>query len=111
VAQQLKLTVLAIRTCALPLGRGALTLGTLRPLPTEPLHIPPLCLGERGTAAQVQGCLMPVTRAGAVRLALSSVQCCHPCTFACLAIHSTVQPVASLPGLYLAPSSNHASSK
>lgn len=44
-AQQLKLTVLAIRTCALPLGRGALTLGTLRPLPTEPLHIPPLCLG------------------------------------------------------------------
>ncbi|KAI3425098.1 hypothetical protein D9Q98_008476 [Chlorella vulgaris] len=47
VAQQLKLTVLAIRTCALPLGRGALTLGTLRPLPTEPLHIPPLCLAGR----------------------------------------------------------------
>lgn len=45
-AQQLKLTVLAIRSCALPLGRGALTLGTLRPLPTEPLHIPPLCLGD-----------------------------------------------------------------
>ena len=45
-AQQLKLTVLAIRVCALPLGRGALTLGTLRPLPTEPLHIPPLCLGQ-----------------------------------------------------------------
>ncbi|PSC69420.1 anaphase-promoting complex subunit 1 isoform X2 isoform B [Micractinium conductrix] len=46
-AQQLKLTVLAIRSCALPLGRGALTLGTLRPLPTEPLHIPPLCLAGR----------------------------------------------------------------
>ncbi|KAL4443950.1 hypothetical protein ABPG75_011687 [Micractinium tetrahymenae] len=46
-AQQLKLTALAIRTCALPLGRGALTLGTLRPLPTEPLHIPPLCLAGR----------------------------------------------------------------
>ena len=32
-------------------GRGALTLGTLRPLPTEPLHIPPLCLGGWWTGA------------------------------------------------------------
>jgi hypothetical protein len=28
-------------------GRGALTLGTLHPLPTEPLHIPTLCLAAR----------------------------------------------------------------
>eukprot|EP00983_Pelagomonas_calceolata_P049878 1141696-Pelagomonas_calceolata.AAC.1 len=34
----------------LPIGRGALTLGTARPLPTEPLVIPPLCLS--GLAAQ-----------------------------------------------------------
>lgn len=34
----------------LPAGRGALTLGTLRPLPTEPLHIPPLCLGAADVA-------------------------------------------------------------
>lgn len=34
----------AIRTMALAFGRGALTLGTARPLPTEPLVIPPLCL-------------------------------------------------------------------
>lgn len=33
-------------------GRGALTLGTLRPLPTEPLHIPPLCLGGYPGAAR-----------------------------------------------------------
>jgi anaphase-promoting complex subunit 1 len=34
----------AICTMALALGRGALTLGTAHPLPTEPLVIPPLCL-------------------------------------------------------------------
>ena len=38
-------------------GRGALTLGTLRPLPTEPLHIPPLCLGE-DQYPLCQGCCM-----------------------------------------------------
>jgi hypothetical protein len=31
-------------TCA---GRGALTLGTLHPLPTEPLQIPVLCMAGR----------------------------------------------------------------
>lgn len=34
----------AVRTMALALGRGALTLGSAHPLPTEPLVIPPLCL-------------------------------------------------------------------
>ncbi|GAB4821235.1 hypothetical protein N2152v2_008281 [Parachlorella kessleri] len=45
--QQVKLTTLAVRTMALPLGRGALTLSTLHPLPTEPLHIPVLCMAGR----------------------------------------------------------------
>ncbi|KAK9828929.1 hypothetical protein WJX72_002853 [[Myrmecia] bisecta] len=45
--QQQRLMGLAVRTMALPVGRGALTLGTLRPLPTEPLAIPPLCLSGR----------------------------------------------------------------
>lgn len=45
--QQNRLMVLAVRTMALPLGRAALTLGTLRPLPTEPLRIPVLCLAGR----------------------------------------------------------------
>lgn len=31
----------------LRVGRGALTLGTLNPLPTEPLHIPSLNLAGR----------------------------------------------------------------
>ncbi|KAK9819157.1 hypothetical protein WJX81_007920 [Elliptochloris bilobata] len=46
-AQQARLMALATRTMALPLGRGALTLGTLRPLPTEPLPVPALCLAGR----------------------------------------------------------------
>ena len=32
-------------------GRGALTLGVLRPLPTEPLQIPALSLGELSATA------------------------------------------------------------
>lgn len=39
-AQQAKLWQLSLRTMALPMGRGAFTFGTLRPLPTEPLEIP-----------------------------------------------------------------------
>lgn len=47
----------------LPAGRGALTLGTLRPLPTEPLHIPPLCLGAADVARLADGvsCFCSVT--------------------------------------------------
>ena len=35
------------RADCLRAGRGALTLGTLHPLPTEPLHIPTLCMAGR----------------------------------------------------------------
>ncbi|KAL0039031.1 hypothetical protein WJX77_005730 [Trebouxia sp. C0004] len=45
--QQARLLALGMRTMTLPLGRGALTLGTLRPIPTEPLCIPDLCLAGR----------------------------------------------------------------
>ncbi|KAK9834947.1 hypothetical protein WJX84_010452 [Apatococcus fuscideae] len=45
--QQAQLLSLASRTMALPLGRGALTLGTFHPLPTEPLAMPPLVLAGR----------------------------------------------------------------
>eukprot|EP00887_Chlorella_sp_A99_P005912 scaffold29.g5912.t1 len=45
--QQVRLTILVVRNMAQSFGRGALTLGTLRPLPTEPLHIPPLSLAGR----------------------------------------------------------------
>lgn len=41
---QLKLMCCATRTMALPLGRGAFTLGTLRAQPTQPIVIPPLNL-------------------------------------------------------------------
>lgn len=34
----------ASRTMALPLGRGAATLATRRPLPTEPASVPSMCL-------------------------------------------------------------------
>ena len=43
-AQQAKLWQLGLRTMALPVGRGAFTYGTLKPLPTEPLEIPTLNL-------------------------------------------------------------------
>jgi hypothetical protein len=40
----MQLLAAASRTMVLAIGRGALTLGTARPLPTEPLVIPPLVL-------------------------------------------------------------------
>ena len=43
-AQQAKLWQLGLRTMALPVGRGAFTYGTLKPLPTEHLEIPTLNL-------------------------------------------------------------------
>lgn len=45
--QQQLLSALGRRTMALPLGRGALGLATLLPLPTEPLSIPLLSLSGR----------------------------------------------------------------
>ena len=45
--QQVKLMVLGFRTMALPFGRGAVTLGTLQPLPTEQLRIPTMCLAGK----------------------------------------------------------------
>jgi len=42
--QQAQLLVLASRALALPIGRGALTLGSVVPIATEPLRIPPLLL-------------------------------------------------------------------
>lgn len=48
-AQQSRLLALACRTMARPLGRGALTLGTVQPLPTQGLGVPPLALGGRLT--------------------------------------------------------------
>ncbi len=38
-----------MRTMAIAVGRGALHLGTLTPLPTESLSVPPMCLsGQTG---------------------------------------------------------------
>jgi len=45
--KQEKLSLLCRRVMALPLGRGMMTLGTLEPLPTEPLPIPVMCLAGR----------------------------------------------------------------
>lgn len=45
--QQIKLMVLAFRTMALNFGRGALTLSTVKPLPTEALRIPTMCLAGK----------------------------------------------------------------
>lgn len=42
--QQALLMAAASRTMALPVGRGALTLGTLKTLPGETLEVPMLCL-------------------------------------------------------------------
>ena len=44
---QPRLWALANRTCALPLGRGAFTLGTWHPLPASTLPVPFLCLAGR----------------------------------------------------------------
>lgn len=43
----MRLWILARRTLALPFGRGAFTLGTADPLPTEPLSIPKVSLAGR----------------------------------------------------------------
>jgi len=45
--KQSKLLLLCTRSTAAPLGRGMLTLGTLRPLLSEPLVIPEICLAGR----------------------------------------------------------------
>lgn len=44
VKQQAALLSAAMRTMAMPLGRGALTLGLSEPLPGEQLAVPLLCL-------------------------------------------------------------------
>lgn len=45
--QQAALLAAAMRTLALPVGRGAFTLGTLQGLPTEPVPMPLLQLSGR----------------------------------------------------------------
>lgn len=45
--KQEKLLLLAFRALALPIGRGMLTIGSLQPIPAEPLPIPDLCLKGR----------------------------------------------------------------
>lgn len=58
--QQAVLLSAAMRTMAMPLGRGALTLGLTQPLPGEHLAVPLLCLsgivpGPRGDADATGG--------------------------------------------------------
>ena len=45
--KQEKLLLLSRRILALPLGRGMLTIGNLKPVPAEPLPLPDLCLSGR----------------------------------------------------------------
>lgn len=45
--KQERLLVLCRRVQALPLGRGMFTLGSLEPIPAEPLEVPKLCLSGR----------------------------------------------------------------
>jgi hypothetical protein len=45
--KQEKLLLLSRRILALPLGRGMLTIGNLKPVPAEPLPLPELCLSGR----------------------------------------------------------------
>jgi anaphase-promoting complex subunit 1 len=45
--KQKKLSLLVRRTLALPIGRGMMTMGSLRPVPAEPLPLPELCLKGR----------------------------------------------------------------
>ena len=60
--QQAKLWARATRTSAAPVGRGAATLRTLRPKPTEPLKVPKLCFS--GT--------LPAQRNAVLRLDLNA---------------------------------------
>ena len=41
---QAQLLANSLRTLSLPLGRGALCLGSQQPLPTQPLSLPAICL-------------------------------------------------------------------
>lgn len=45
--KQEKLLLSSRRTLALPIGRGMLTMGNLKPVPAEPLPVPELCLAGR----------------------------------------------------------------
>lgn len=45
--KQEKLLLLCNRSLALPIGRGMLTIGCLRPIAAEPLHVPEICLKGR----------------------------------------------------------------
>ena len=45
--KQQRLLVLCRRTFAVPLGRGMLTIGNLKPIPADPLPVPLLCLSGR----------------------------------------------------------------
>ena len=62
---QPRLWALAARTCALALGRGALTLATWRPLPTQPLPLPQLCLSGALPAAHNAVVALSLSAAGA----------------------------------------------
>jgi anaphase-promoting complex subunit 1 len=45
--KQEKLLLLSRRALALPVGRGMLTIGNLKPVPAEPLPVPDICLSGR----------------------------------------------------------------
>jgi anaphase-promoting complex subunit 1 len=45
--KQEKLLLLSRRVLALPIGRGMLTVGNLKPVPAEPLSLPDICLSAR----------------------------------------------------------------
>jgi anaphase-promoting complex subunit 1 len=64
-ASQTRLWALAARTCALPLGRGAFTLATSRPLPTEALPLPRLLLSGALPAAHNAVVALDLAAAGA----------------------------------------------
>ena len=62
---QPRLWALAARTCALPLGRGAFTLGTWHPLPASTLPVPSLCLAGRLMASHNATIQLSLTSPGA----------------------------------------------
>jgi anaphase-promoting complex subunit 1 len=64
-ATQARLWAQAARTCALPLGRGAYTLATARPLPTEALPVPRLVLAGALPAAHNATMALDLAAAGA----------------------------------------------